>query len=99
MVDMVDTVMIPWECEPGSDHVNTPMPLPRQFAERIRAQIRSGTLKPGDRLPSTSRYVEQGWARSTVVAGIRLLRQTGWVRGQPGQAVFVADDPPLDHDE
>lgn len=70
------------------------MPLPVQFAERIREQIRRGDLKPGDRLPSTARLVEQGWARSTVVAGVRLLRETGWVRGQPGQAVFVAEVPP-----
>lgn len=75
--------------------MNTPMPLPVQLAESIRELIRRGTLRPGDRLPSTAQFVEQGWARSTVVAGIRLLRETGWVRGQPGQAVFVADEPPV----
>lgn len=74
--------------------MTTPMPLPQQFAEKIRAQIRAGVLKPGDRLPSTAGFVEQGWARSTVVKGIQDLRETGWVRGQPGQATFVADEPP-----
>jgi DNA-binding GntR family transcriptional regulator len=93
-VDMVDTAVISWECDPGSDHVTTPMPLPMQLAEQIRDQIRTGQLRPGDRLPSTAGLVEQGWARSTVVAGVRLLRETGWVRGQPGQAVFVVGVPP-----
>lgn len=95
MVDMADTVVISSWREPGSDDVTTPMPLPQQFAESIRAQIRAGVLKPGERLPSTAGYVAQGWARSTVVAGMRELRTTGWVRGQPGQATFVAADPPI----
>jgi DNA-binding GntR family transcriptional regulator len=94
-VDMVDTAVISLGCDPGSDHVTTPMPLPMQLAEQIREQIRTGQLRPGDRLPSTARLVEQGWARSTVVAGVRILRETGWVRGQPGQATFVANDPPI----
>lgn len=94
-VDMVREPVISLGCDPGSNDVTTPMPLPMQLAEQIREQIRTGRLKPGDRLPSTARFVEQGWARSTVVNGVKLLRETGWVRGQPGQAVFVADDPPF----
>lgn len=75
--------------------MTTPLPLPRQFADKIREQIHAGQLHPGDRLPSVTQFVEQGWARGTVVAGLRLLRETGWVRSQPGQATFVADHPPF----
>lgn len=75
--------------------MTTPMPLYLQFAESVRARIRSGQFKPGDRLPSTTAFEAEGWKRSTLVQGMRELRATGWVRGQPGQATFVANDPPI----
>jgi len=97
MVDTVVAAVISLTREPGSDDVTTPMPLYLQFAEHVRDEIRAGRLKPGQRLPSTTEFVATGrWARSTVVAGMRQLRQTGWVRGQPGQAVFVADERPVE---
>lgn len=71
------------------------MPKYEQFAESIRAQIRAGQLKPGERLPSATDYVEAGWKRTTVVNGMRVLRAEGWVRGQPGDAVYVAENPPI----
>lgn len=71
------------------------MPKYEQFAESIRAQIRAGQLKPGERLPSNTQLQLQGWKRSTIVMGMRQLRGEGWVRGQPGEAVFVADSPPI----
>lgn len=64
------------------------------FAEMIRDQIRSGQLKPGERLLSYSQYQQQGWKRTTIMLAMRTLRAEGWVRGQPGEAVFVADHPP-----
>jgi hypothetical protein len=52
-------------------------------------------LKPGDRLPSNTQFKADGWKHGTYLAGMRVLRAEGWVRGQPGEAVFVADDPPI----
>lgn len=70
------------------------MPKYRQLAEMIKDQIRSGVLKPGDRLPSSSQYDEMGWKHGTYIAAMRELRAEGWTRGQPGEGVFVAGHPP-----
>lgn len=70
-------------------------PLYEQLAEQFREQIRAGILKPGDRLPSQSALKAEGWTHGVIVSAMRELRTSGWVRGQPGQAVFVADEPPI----
>lgn len=75
--------------------MSSPTPKYEQFAEMIRGQIRSGHLTPGERLPSNTQFKAQGWKHGVIVAGMRLLRTEGWVRGQPGEAVFVASDPPI----
>lgn len=93
-VDMVDMVVISSGRDPGSTTVTSATPKYEQFAEMIRSQIRSGVLKPGDRLPSNTAFKEQGWRHGVYIAGMRLLRTEGWVRGQPGEAVFVAEHPP-----
>jgi GntR family transcriptional regulator len=95
MIDMVDMVMDALGCDPGSDTVTSATPKYEQFAETIRSRIRSGDLAAGDRLPSNTQFKAQGWKHGVIVAGMRLLRSEGWVRGQPGEAVFVADDPPI----
>ncbi len=70
------------------------MPKYEAFAEMIRAQIRSGQLEPGQRLPSNTRYQASGWKRTTIMLGMRKLRDEGWVRGQPGEGAYVAGHPP-----
>jgi DNA-binding transcriptional regulator YhcF (GntR family) len=94
MVDMVNTAMVTLGCDPGSLTMPTAMPLYEQLAELYRAKIRSGELRPGDRLPSTSALKADGWKQNAIVSAMRILRVEGWTRGQPGQAVFVADRPP-----
>jgi GntR family transcriptional regulator len=96
MIDMVDMAVISSGCDPGSDTVTAPTPKYEQFAEMIREQIRSGRLNPGDRLPSNTQFKAQGWKHGVIVAGMRQLRNEGWVRGQPGEATWVADTPPQD---
>jgi GntR family transcriptional regulator len=91
---MVDMVLISSGCDPGSDTVTSATPKYEQFAEHLRRRIRSGDLQPGDRLPSNTQFKADGWSHASYVAGMRLLRQEGWVRGQPGEATFVADTPP-----
>lgn len=91
---MVDMAVIPLGCDPGSTDMPTSVPLYEQLAETFRAKILSGELKPGDRLPSTSALKEAGWKQGVIVSAMRTLRIEGWTRGQPGQAVYVADRPP-----
>lgn len=95
MFDMVDMAVIPLDRDPGRSAMSTSAPLYEQLAESIRNQIRSGVLKPGDRLPSTSALKAEGWKQGVIVSAMRILRVEGWTRGQPGQAVYVADDPPI----
>jgi len=71
-------------------------PLYEQLAELFRAKIRAGELKPGDRLPSTSQLKADGWKQGVIVWAMRTLRVEGWTRGQPGQAVYVAENPPIE---
>lgn len=70
------------------------MPKHEQLAEEYREKIRTGELKPGDRLPSTSQIEAEGWKRGTIGIAMRTLRTEGWTRGQPGEAVYVAAHPP-----
>jgi DNA-binding GntR family transcriptional regulator len=93
MIDMVDMVMLSSGCDPGSADMT--VPKYEAFADMIREQIRSGLLKPGDQLPSNTQYKAQGWKHGTYVRGMGRLRDEGWVRGQPGEGVFVADNPPI----
>ena len=91
---MVDMAVVTLGRDPGSLTMASTAPLYEQLAEEIRAKIRTGELKPGDRLPSTSALKADGWKQGVIVAAMRVLRLEGWTRGQPGQAVFVAEHPP-----
>lgn len=93
LVDMVDLRVIDSEGYPRSPHMS--IPLYTQLAEQLRGEIRAGRLKPGDRLPSQSALKEQGWTHGVIIAAMRELKNGGWTRGQPGQAVYVSDHPPV----
>lgn len=96
MVDLVDVVasgVIYSESYPRSPEMT--MPLYEQLAEKIREQIRAGILKPRDRLPTQSALKAEGWTHNAIIAAMRELKNGGWTRGQPGQAVYVADHPPV----
>ena len=61
-----------------------------RVADAIREQIRSGQLKPGDRLPSTKKLQEEYAVSYGSIRGAMLvLKAEGLVRGQPGEAVYV----------
>lgn len=67
-------------------------PLYRMIVEDIRAEIRSGELAPGDKLPSIVQLAEQYQCSQTVVkTALALLRELGEVEGHQGKAVFVAE--------
>jgi GntR family transcriptional regulator/MocR family aminotransferase len=66
------------------------IPLHRQVYEHIRNAIRTGQLRPGDRLPSTRSLAERlGTARGTMDAAYAILVGEGYLvrRGAAGTAV------------
>ena len=66
------------------------VPPHRQVAEFIRARIRSGELKPGDRVPGvTALMQEYGIARTTAGKVLALLREEGLIIVVPGWGSFV----------
>jgi GntR family transcriptional regulator len=59
----------------------------RAVAAKLRAEITSGHLKPGDKLPPEPKLVEQfGCSRDTVRDATKLLIQEGLVERVPGRA-------------
>src|SRR5215469_2336598 len=69
------------------------VPLYRQVCEHIRAAIRAGQLRPGDRLPSTRSLAERfGTARGTMDAAYAILAGEGYLVGRgPAGTVVSAD--------
>jgi len=58
-------------------------PLYRQICEHIRTAIRTGQLRPGDRVPSTRGLADQfGTARGTVDAAYAILAGEGYLVGR-----------------
>lgn len=64
----------------------------QRIIDDIEAKIRSGELRPADRLPSlvelTRRY---GCSAQLVKTALRLLQYGGVLRGRQGRGVYVTD--------
>jgi GntR family transcriptional regulator len=57
----------------------------------IEAKIRSGALRPGDRLPSLVELTRQyECSAQPVKVALRLLQHSGTVQGYQGRGVYVA---------
>src|SRR5215469_8146332 len=69
------------------------IPLYRQIYENIRTAIRTGQLRPGDRLPSTRGLAERfGTARGTIDAAYAILTGEGYLIGRgPAGTVVSAE--------
>ena len=66
--------------------------LPVQVAEQVRAAVRAGTLRVGDRLPSTRALArEVGVSRAVVEHAYDQLHAEGWVSGRHGSGTYVHD--------
>jgi GntR family transcriptional regulator, transcriptional repressor for pyruvate dehydrogenase complex len=66
--------------------------LSQHAAEQIRALIRSGELRGGDRLPSERELCEHlGVSRTVVREAIKLLKAAGLVRVRLGVGTFIAE--------
>ena len=65
-------------------------PLYRRIAADLKSQIESGTLRPGDKLPSTRELVELYDVSETVIRYVMVeLKAQNLVEGRPGRGVFV----------
>jgi GntR family transcriptional regulator len=71
---------------------NSAVPVYRQLADLLRAQIDSGDLGPGMPLPSEVTLVnEHGISRDTVRKAIGILREEGLVVTVQGKGSYVVD--------
>jgi DNA-binding transcriptional MocR family regulator len=79
---------------PEDDHrASLPMPgepLYERLAEHYRHIIASGTLAPGDRMPSVRALMKQHRVSlSTAIQTFRRLEDTGWLSAKPRAGYFV----------
>lgn len=82
---------------PNGPPVLRPVPRPRnltlEIAERIAAEITSGRLQPGARLPTEAEMVvSMGVSRTVVREAVAALRAEGLVMTRQGAGAFVAED-------
>jgi GntR family transcriptional regulator len=78
---------------PAFDH-DSLVPLYMQAADHIAAQIGSGKLRVGARLPSERDLADQwGIAYQTVRRAMRELRERGLVASVVGKGTFVTGKP------
>jgi len=68
-------------------------PVIRTIYDQVRDAIRSGALRPGERLPSTRAFADLiKVARASVVAAYDLLIAEGYLAARRGAGAFVAAD-------
>jgi GntR family transcriptional regulator / MocR family aminotransferase len=71
------------------------VPLAVQLADGLRTAARTGTVRVGDRLPSTrSLAADLGLSRTVTAAAYDQLLAEGWVAGRRGAGTFVVAVPP-----
>jgi GntR family transcriptional regulator len=71
------------------------MPITRQIAAQIRAQCASGSLKPGERLPSVRALAaELAVNQNTILRVYERLTGEGLLERRHGDGTFVADHVP-----
>ena len=71
------------------------MPITRQIADQVRSQCASGTLKPGERLPSVRVLaLDLGVNQNTVLRVYEKLTAEGLLERRHGDGTYVADHLP-----
>jgi GntR family transcriptional repressor for pyruvate dehydrogenase complex len=82
------------ERPPATDEVARPRGLADQLVHSLQAQIESGELAPGARLPTEHALGERfGVSRAVVREAIARLRADGYVETRQGAGAFVAGEP------
>ncbi|WBB82522.1 winged helix-turn-helix domain-containing protein [Micromonospora sp. WMMD882] len=72
----------------------TAEPPYRLIANELTARIKSGGLKPGDKLPSTRELAEAYQVHmNTASRALSLLHDRDLITGQSGRGTFVAQHP------
>ncbi|MDT7699199.1 MAG: GntR family transcriptional regulator / MocR family aminotransferase, partial [Pseudonocardiales bacterium] len=70
-------------------------PLAAQLAGALRGAAADGTLRAGDRLPSTRALAATlGLSRTVTAAAYEQLLAEGWVQGRVGAGTYVTTAPP-----
>ncbi|MEU4594394.1 winged helix-turn-helix domain-containing protein [Micromonospora aurantiaca (nom. illeg.)] len=70
-------------------------PVYEQVIADITSSIRSGQLRPGDKLPTIAELAEQYEASATPIRqALMLLDARGWIEVHQGRGSFVAAQPP-----
>lgn len=86
-----------------SPDAHTPHAPYMRVLDAITADIKAGTLRPGERIPSESELCERfKVARETARRAVRVLRERGTVRTEWGKGSFVvgpAESAPAIGDE
>jgi len=73
------------------------VPIYSQITGQVKSRILSGSLRPGDQLPSVRELaVRLAVNPNTVARAYQELEREGWVRTERGRGTFVADRPPVD---
>jgi GntR family transcriptional regulator, transcriptional repressor for pyruvate dehydrogenase complex len=68
--------------------------LSDRLASLLAAQLDSGVLEPGDRLPTEAQIaLQHGVSRTVVREAVHQLKSRGLVRSRQGSGVFVASRP------
>ncbi|MGD9529269.1 PLP-dependent aminotransferase family protein [Pseudonocardia sp.] len=74
----------------------TDVPLAVQLADALRAAAASGSLRVGDRLPSTRVLAaDLAVSRTVTAAAYEQLLAEGWVQGRRGSGTYVTAAPPV----
>lgn len=70
-------------------------PLHRQLFSRLAASIDDGSIRPGERLPSTRDLAQSlGVSRNTILLAFEQLTAEGYLEGQTGSGTYVSTLPP-----
>lgn len=81
----------------GRRLTTTSAPKHRLIYETVHKDIRSGTYRPGDRIPSESEFVQQfNVSRPTVARALRDLERSGLITRRPGSGTYVKQAPQRD---
>jgi GntR family transcriptional regulator len=73
--------------------------LRHSLAQELRARIRAGEWRPGERIPSEPELARRRTvSRSSVRAAIAMLEEEGYVSRRHGSGTYVTHRPTLPHD-
>ncbi|WP_432905511.1 winged helix-turn-helix domain-containing protein [Micromonospora matsumotoense] len=70
-------------------------PVYEQVVDDVIASVRSGTLKPGDRLPTIAQLAQPySSSDNPIKRALWILDERGWIEVHQGKGSFAAPKPP-----